>query len=78
MQLPIDICGFKMAKLSALKICLKANISNFPPNFFNMKISAIIRDIHLKFSVLILFVSREGSVFQILYLVPSNNVLKFC
>ena len=54
-----------MAKLSALKICVKVRISNFPHNLLNLKISAIIKDTHLKFSVPVLFVSREGKVSQI-------------
>ena len=57
----IDIFGFKMAKLSALKICLKVKIPNFPHTFFNLKIPAIIKDTYLKLSVsvLILLVGRE-------------------
>ena len=52
LQLPIDIFGFKMAKLSALNICLKVKILNFP---HNLKISAIIKDTHLKFAVPVSF-----------------------
>ena len=51
-----------MAKLSALKICLEVKISNFPKKLFNLKLSAIIKDTHLKFSVPVLIVSREGQV----------------
>ena len=60
-----------MAKLSALKICLKVKISDFPHNILNLKISAIIKDPHLTFSVVVLIVSREGKVSQIFYLGPS-------
>ena len=65
-----------MAKLSALKICLKVQISNFPHNLLNFKISAIIKDTHFKFSVDILIVSREGGVSQIFYLGPSFYFMK--
>ena len=65
-----------MAKLSALKICLKVKISNFPHTFFNLKISDIIKDTHLKLSVSVLIVSREGKMSQILYLGPSFYFMK--
>ena len=56
-----------MAQLSAWKICLKVKISNFPHNFFNLKFSAIIQDTHLKFSVPVPIVGREGKVSQAFY-----------
>ena len=64
-----------MVKLSALKMGLKVK-SKFPHKLFNLKMSAIIRDTHLKFSVLVLIVSREGRVPQISYLGPSFYFMK--
>ena len=69
LQLPIDIFGFKMAKLSALKIF------EFPPQSLNLKISAIIKATH-KFSVIIRIVTRERKVSQISYLGPSFHFMK--
>ena len=48
----------------------------FPHNFLNLKISAIIKDTHLKFSVVVLIVSREGQVSQTFYLGPSFYLMK--
>ena len=41
-----------------------------PMIFFNLKISAIIEETHLKFSVPVLIVSRDRKVSQICYLGP--------
>ena len=76
LQLSIDIFGFEMAKMSALIICLKVEISNFPHNYFNLKLSAIIKDRHLKLAVPVLIVSREGRVSQIFCLGPSFYFMK--
>ena len=75
-QLSIDIFGFEIAKLSALIICLKVEISNFPLNLLNLKISAIINHRHLTISVPALIVSRERSMSQIFCLGPSFYIMK--
>ena len=65
-----------MAKLSALKICLKVKVLNFPHNFLNLKISAIVKDTHLEFAVVILIGRREGKLSQTFYLGPSFYFMK--
>ena len=65
-----------MAKLSALKIYHYFKNSNFPHHFLKLKISAIIKDRHLKFSLLVLIVNTEGRVSQIFYLGPSFYFMK--
>ena len=45
------------------------------PSF--LKISAIIKDPHLIFSLLVLIVSREGKVSQFCYLGPSFYFMKY-
>ena len=65
-----------MARLSALRICHKVKILNFPHNFWNLKISAIIKDTHLRFPVSVLIVSREGKVSQVFYSGPSFYFMK--
>ena len=49
---------------------------NFPHNLLNFKISAIVKDTHLKFSVLVLIVRKEGNVSQIFYVGPSFYFMK--
>ena len=45
-------------------------------NLLDLKISAIIKGTHLKFAVVVLIVSREGMVSQILYLGTSFEIYK--
>ena len=66
-----------MAKPSALKIYPQFKISIFSHNYLNLKrFSAIIQDPHLKFSVHVLIVEREGKVSQNLYSGPSFYFMK--
>ena len=43
----------------------------FTSHFFNVNISVTIKDNHLRFSVLILTIIREGTLSQIFYIWPS-------
>ena len=47
-NLSIDIYVFKMSKLSAVYICHEVKNSYFHYNSFKLKISAILKDPHLK------------------------------
>ena len=52
--------------MKAVKICYEVKNSNIYHYFFNVKISAIIKDKHLKCSVIILDIIRERTVSQII------------
>ena len=51
--------------MRAVEICYQIKNSNIYLFFFNVNISIIIKDKHLNFSVIILDIIREGTVFQI-------------
>ena len=71
-QLSTDIFDFKIAKLRAVKICYEVKNSNIQHTFLNANISAIIKDLHLKFSVIVLDIIREGTLSQIFFLFVLN------
>ena len=51
--------------MRAVEICYQIKNPNIQHYFLNVNISTIIKDKHLKFSVIILDIIREGTVFQI-------------
>ena len=75
-NLSIDMIDFKLTKLRAVKICRELKKTYFHYNSLKVKISAIIKDPYLKSLLHILYISKEGSVSQILYIGPSFYFMK--